>query len=139
VFGFNHPLKDSTMFNKLFAIFALATLLASPSWADEPGSGYFAKDCAHPGGGWDITIDKNGTATVAGDPDVYENVMTSYSFFGDSTPSDFVVAIMFDKKNTPLPPYKGQTGWIEIWKDSKGYYALENGRASKQLKQCTHH
>jgi hypothetical protein len=44
---------------------------------------------------------------------------------------------MFDAKNTPLPPYKGQTGWIEIWKSSKGYYALENGRASKELKLCT--
>jgi len=54
------------------------------------------------------------------------------------TPSDFVVAIMFDKDNTPLPPYRGQTGWIEIWKGSKGYYALKNGRAGKQLNQCTH-
>jgi len=119
----------------LILLLGLGTTLLS---AAEPGSGYYAKDCKYPGGGYNILIHKDGTATVESDPEVYEKVMTSYSFFGKDTPSDFVIAILFDAKHTPLPPYKGQTGWIEIWKDYKGhYYALENGRASKELKQCS--
>jgi hypothetical protein len=125
------------MFKKITKAVLFMTILTSLSLASEPGSGYYAKNCAHPGGGYNIVISKDGTAMVESDPDVYENVLTSYSFFGNDTPSDFLVAIMFDAKNTPLPPYKGQTGWIEIWKRGNGYYALENGRASKELKLCT--
>jgi len=112
-------------------------ILAISAMADEFGSGYYAQDCAHPGGGYNIVIYKDGTAMVEGDPDVYEHLLTSYSFFGKDTPSDFLIAILFDAKNSPLPPYKGQTGWIEIWKNGNSLYALENGRASKELKLCT--
>jgi len=120
------------------AVFAAAALLATPVFADEPGSGYYAKDCGNPGGGWNIIINKDGTATVEGDPDSYDKVLTSYSFFGNDTPKDFVVAIMFDENNSPLPAYKGQSGWIEIWDRGEGsFYALENGRASKELKRCS--
>ena len=122
---------------KRLALVLLLGLGSTLLTAAEPGSGYYAKDCRHPGGGYNILISKDGTAEVESDPEVYEKVMTSYSFFGNDTPSDFVVAILFDAKHSPLPPYKGQTGWIEIWKGSKGYYALENGRASKELKQCS--
>jgi hypothetical protein len=129
-------LKEFEMLIKKFSLFALAILFAGSALAAEPGSGYYARDCVHPGGGYNITINKDGTAMVETDPDVYENVMTSYSFFGNDTPSDFLVAIMFDEKNSPIPSYKGQSGWIEIWKTDKGYSALENGRASKELKHC---
>jgi hypothetical protein len=125
------------MSHNILKIGLITALIGSFTMAAEEGSGYYAKNCKHPGGGYNIIINKNGTAMVESDPEVYENVMTSYSFFGNDTPSDFVVAIMFNAKHTPLPPYKGQTGWIEIWKSSKGYYALENGRASKELKQCS--
>jgi hypothetical protein len=120
----------------LLALLA-STILTSTAMADEPGSGYYAKDCTHPGGGYNIVIDKNGTAMVESDPDVYEHLLTSYSFFGNTTPSDFQVAILFDAKNSPLPQYKGQTGWLEIWKTDNSFLLLENGRASKELKLCT--
>jgi len=125
------------MFKKMTKLLLGAAILTSLASAAEPGSGYYAKDCAHPGGGYNIVISQNGTAMVESDPDVYENLLTSYSFFGKDTPSDFLVAIMFDAKNSPLPPYKGQTGWIEIWKRGNSYYALENGRASKELQLCS--
>ena len=126
------------MFKKISTTLLLTTAIFTTfTLAAEPGSGYYAKSCAHPGGGYNIIIHKNGTATVEGDPDSYNNVMTSYSFFGNTTPSDFLVAIMFDPKNSPLPAYKGQSGWIEIWKKDGSYYALENGRASKELQICS--
>jgi CubicO group peptidase (beta-lactamase class C family) len=45
-------------------------ILAISAMADEFGSGYYAQDCAHPGGGYNIVIYKDGTAMVEGDPDV---------------------------------------------------------------------
>jgi hypothetical protein len=125
------------MSHNILKIGLIATLFTGFSMANEAGSGYYAKDCKHPGGGYNIIIKKDGTATVETDPDVYENVLTSYSFFGNDTPSDFLVAILFDAKNSPIPEYKGNPGWIEIWKNSKGYYALENGQSSKTLMQCS--
>jgi hypothetical protein len=123
---------------KRTALIFLLGLGATLLCAAEPGSGYYAKECKRPGGGYNILIYKDGTAMVESAPEVYEKVMTSYSFFGNDTPSDFVVAILFDAKHTPLPSYKGKTGWIEIWKGYKGnYYLLENGRASKEFKQCS--
>lgn len=117
----------------------VTALLSTFALANEPGSGYYAKECRHPGGGYNIIINNNGTATVETDPDVYENVLTSYSFFGNETPSDFLVAIMFGAKKSPVPTYKGDS-WIEIWKTSdpkkNGYLALINGRASKELTKC---
>ncbi len=122
---------------KIFLALLASTILTSTAMSDELGSGYYAKDCAHPGGGYNIVIYKDGTAMIESDPDVYEHLETSYSFFGNSTPSDFLVAILFDAKNSPLPPYKGQTGWLEIWKENSSFLLLENGRASKELKLCT--
>jgi hypothetical protein len=129
--------KDKNMLKKTVKLLAGVAILTSLSLATEPGSGYYAKDCAHPGGGYNIVISKDGTAMVESDPEVYKNVLTSYSFFGKDTPSDFLIAIMFDAKHSPLPKYKGQDGWIEIWKKGNSYYALENGRASKELQLCS--
>lgn len=121
---------------KRISVFVLATMIAGPSLAGERGSGFYAADCGSPGGGYAIIINKDGTAQIDSDPDSYKNVLTSYSFFGNATPSDFVIAILFDEKNSPLPPYKGQPGWLEIWDNGKSLYALENGRASKELIFC---
>jgi hypothetical protein len=130
--------KEKYMKNKKTLLALLAsTILTSTAMSNELGSGYYAQDCAHPGGGYNIVIYKDGTAMIESDPDVYEHLETSYSFFGNSTPSDFLVAILFDAKNSPLPPYKGRTGWLEIWKADNSFLLLENGRASKELKLCT--
>jgi len=71
------------------------------------------------------------------DPDVYDNILTSYSYFGNSTPSDFVIAILFDEKKSPIPSYKGEPGHLEIWKKNGKFYILENGIKSKKLMQCS--
>ena len=124
------------MSRNILKIGLTTALISTFTLAAEEGSGYYAENCKHPGGGYNIIINKNGTAMVESDPEVYENVMTSYSFFGNDTPSDFVVAIMFDAKNSPLPGYKGNDGRLEIWKDGKSYYLLENGRKAKKLQLC---
>ena len=121
---------------KKHSLLIAALLLGTFAQASEPGSGYYAKNCAHTKGGYNLFINKDGSATVETDKALYKDAITSYSFFGNDTPSDFLVAIMFNEKHSPLPAYKGNTGWIEIWKKGGGYYALENGRASKELKFC---
>jgi hypothetical protein len=55
---------------------------------------------------------------------------------GNSTPKNFLIAIMFDAKNSSLPGYKGDDGRLEIWKDGKSYYLLENGQKNKKLQLC---
>ncbi|MCF6321919.1 MAG: hypothetical protein L3J32_09155 [Rhizobiaceae bacterium] len=102
------------MINKRIAVFVLATMIAGPSLAGERGSGFYAADCKNPGGGYAITINKDGTAQVDSDPNSYKNVLTSYSFFGNDTPSDFVIAILFDEKNSPFHPIKGNRAGLKF-------------------------
>lgn len=124
------------MFARKYTAIIAFCLAASPALATEQGTGYYAADCQKPAPGYDILIRDNGTADVTVGNRAYRYVMTSYSFFGSTTPSDFFLAILFEPGNSPLPDYKGQSGWIEIWKGENSFYALENGRASKQLYYC---
>ncbi len=124
------------MLKKVAVAVAMLSVVAGPALAEEPGSGLYAENCSKPFSGYDITINSDGMATVQNKGEVYENVLTSYSFFGDDTPSDFIVAIMFDENSSPLPPYKGDTGWLEIWESDPDPYLLENGRASKEMGFC---
>ena len=121
---------------KKHSLLIAALMLATFAQASEPGSGSYAKNCAHAKAGYNFFINKDGSVAVETSKALYKDAITSYSFFGNDTPSDFLVAIMFNEKHSPLPAYKGKTGWIEIWKKDGGYYALENGRASKELKFC---
>ena len=126
------------MWNKKYLLFVFAVLLSGPVLASEKGTGVYANRCDSTGDKYTITINRNGTAKVTTPHNkTYNNVITSYSFFGDTTPSDLVVAILFDRHNSPLPSYKGKTGWIEIWDAGPGeLLMLENGRASKEFKKC---
>jgi hypothetical protein len=124
------------MLYRKFTAIVLACLMFGPAFAAEQGTGYYAADCQYPDPGYDITIYNDGTADVMRGNKAYRDVMTSYSFFGDTTPSDFLLAILFDPSDNPLPDYKGSSGWIEIWEGENSYIALENGRASKQLNYC---
>ena len=118
------------------SILIAALILGTFAQASEPGSGSYAKDCANPKGGYSLFINKDGSATVETDKALYKNVLTSYSYFGNNTPNNFLIAIMFDAKNSPLPGYKGDDGRLEIWKDGKSYYLLENGQKDKKLQLC---
>jgi len=122
-----------------YATLLIAGLLATPAFAEEQGTGIYADSCGYPDRTYDISIYDDGLAEViVNNNALFSNVDTSYSFFGDSTPSDFLVAIMFNPGDSPLPDYKGQTGWIEIWYGENSLYALENGRGSKELSFCGH-
>jgi hypothetical protein len=83
------------MLNKKFSLFALAVMMWGSVEAGELGSDY----CANSIGGYNITINKDSSAMVETNPTIYENIVTSYLFIGKATPSDFVVAILFDEKN----------------------------------------
>jgi len=115
----------------------VAAFLGAPAFAEEQGTGFYADSCGYPERVYDISIYDDGLAEViVNNNALYSNVDTSYSFFGDTTPSDFLVAVMFNPGDSPLPDYKGSTGWIEIWYGENNLYALENGRASKELSFC---
>lgn len=124
------------MLYRKFTAVILACFMFGPAFATEQGTGYYAANCDNPDPGYDISVYGDGTADVMRGNSAYRDVMTSYSFFGDATPSDFLLAVLFDRENNPLPDYKGESGWVEIWKGENSYYALENGRAGKQLFYC---
>jgi hypothetical protein len=115
------------------AAFALASI--SPALAAEPGSGLYASDCSDAASGFSIAINSDGTATVQNKGETYDNVLTSYSFFGDNTPSDFLIAIMFDQGASPVPALDGDS-WIEIWEGDPDTYALVNGQKNERLDLC---
>ncbi len=108
---------------------------AMPAAAAEPGSGIYAEDCAKPEAGYAIAIGADGSAAVDHGGERWEDVLTSYSFFGQSTPADFHIAILFDTTG-PLPSKDGMFGWIEIWKGEAAFYALPNGDKKKRLLFC---
>jgi len=115
-----------------------AILIAAPLTAlgGEPGSGVYAADCANPEQGFSVDISSNGTATVMHDGVTYADQLTSYSFFGKATPTDFHIAVLFDRNRTPLPQASGDPSWLEIWKGEAAFYALPNGDKGKRLYFC---
>jgi len=105
----------------------------------EEGGGVYAADCSADGGKFAIRLNKGDdgfvTADVDHDSKSYNDVLTSYSFFGDKTPTDFLLAVLFEAANAPVP-VSGEAARIEIWKDGKSYYALINGDKSQKLHFC---
>jgi hypothetical protein len=121
--------------NKHIAAFAIALTSSVPALAAEPGSGIYASDCSDAASGFAVSINSDGTATVENKGKTYDNVLTSYSFFGDATPSDFLIAVMFDQGASPIPALK-RDSWIEIWKGDPDTYALVNGQKTERLDLC---
>jgi len=124
------------MWRCLAAFVFLVAFLPSPAVSGDPGSGLYAADCTKPTDNVTVDIPRNGTARIIWKGRTYPDQLTSYSFFGDSTPVDFHVAILFDS-NLPLPDSKsGQLARLEIWKGEAVFYALLNGEKDKQLHFC---
>jgi uncharacterized protein len=115
---------------------AIAAFWVSAAEAYEPGSGLYAADCEAPGSAYSLAIAGDGTAEVKTGGAVFRDLLTSYSFFGDSTPPDFHIAVLFSRDFSPLPAVDGQPGWLEIWRGEAAYYALLNGDRSRQLYFC---
>lgn len=105
---------------------------------NEAGSGIYGFDCEAATGRYEIILRKGEdgfvSAQVTDDSGRFEELLTSYSYMGDTTPADFLIAIMFDPKNAPVPDADDPR--IEIWKGESAYYALVNGNENEKLVYC---
>jgi hypothetical protein len=105
---------------------------------NQPGSGIYAFDCKAETGKYEIILSESAdgfvSAQVTHDSGRFQNLLTSYSYMGDATPADFLVAIMFDPANAPVP--EAEDARIEIWKGEGAYYALLNGNQDERLELC---
>lgn len=103
------------------------------------GSGIFGLDCEAATGRYEIILSEGDdgfvSAQVTGDSGRFEDLLTSYSYMGDATPTDFLIAIMFDPTNAPVPDSDDPR--IEIWKGENAYYALVNGNEDERLDYCS--
>lgn len=116
-----------------------ATAASSNAAVTEPGSGTYATDCKTKDKSYAIALSKDANNMVVGEVShagkTFSNQLTSYSFMGDGTPTDFLVAVMFDAGNAP-DGVNADEGRIEIWKGEAAYYALIDGDKSKKLLYC---
>ena len=118
------------------AVFVFLLLVSRAAWADAPGSGLYAEDCRAADAGFAVEIAEDGTADVAAEGKAYRDLLTSYSFFGVRTPTDFLIAVLFGRERAPVPMKDGQPGWLEIWKGKAGYYLLVNGEKQPRYGFC---
>lgn len=119
------------------AVYATALILVPLlSMAGEPGSGIYAADCTNMKERFTVEIGPGGTATVEYEGETYADQLTSYSFFGKTTPADFHIAVLFDRDRTPLPQEADGPSWLEIWRGEAAFYALPNGDKEKRLYFC---
>lgn len=126
--------------NELATANATSTSTAQPTTAGEPGSGTYAANCSDLASAYVVRLAKDEDGMVAGSVTTagktYSDLLTSYSFKGDSTPQDFLVAVLFDPANSPVDSNVADGPRIEIWKDSGSYFALVNGDAANRLGPC---
>jgi len=105
---------------------------------NEAGSGVYGFDCEAATGRYEIILSEGEdgfvSAQVTDDSGRFEDLLTSYSYMGDATPADFLIAIMFDPTNAPVPDSDDPR--IEIWKGENAYYALVNGNEDESLDYC---
>ena len=106
----------------------------------EEGSGIYAADCDAQDEPYAISINTGGDgmvqAEVVHDGTTYPNLLTSYSFFGDETPADFLIAILFSEGNAPATAVDSDGARIEIWRGDTSYFALLNGDEANRLAFC---
>lgn len=117
-----------------------AASTATAATSGEPGSGTYAADCSKAGDGFAITLAKGADgmvgATVKQGGKSYDNLLTSYSYMGQDTPQNFLVAVLFDEGKSPVPASEDGAS-LEIWKGEAAYYALVNGDKAKRLMFCS--
>lgn len=112
-------------------------LAAAPALASEIGSGTYGATCASGDTLYRIDIRADGMADVQSGDTLFSDVLTSYSFYGDATPADFHIAIMFDGDKSPIASGKDGDARFEIWKGEAAYYALINGDKNHRLYFCS--
>lgn len=109
---------------------------ASAATASEPGSGVYATDCANTATVYRVNIRSDGEGEVQFGETTFLELLTSYSYYGVRTPSDFHVAVMFNREGSPLAPGEDGDPRIEIWKGEVAFYALLNGERDRRLTYC---
>lgn len=117
---------------------AVATTSETTTASNEAGSGVYGFDCEAETGRYEIILSRGDdgfvSAQVTDDSGRFEDLLTSYSYMGDATPADFLIAIMFDPTNAPVPDAEDPR--IEIWRGEAAYYALVNGNSDERLDYC---
>ena len=112
---------------------------SAPAGNAEPGSGTYAADCKATDQGYAIALTKDSSNMVVAEVKhagkTFSNLLTSYSFMGNATPQDFLVAVLFDEGKAP-DGVNTKEGRIEIWKDKTSYHALVDGDKAKKLSLC---
>jgi hypothetical protein len=111
-------------------------VVTTEATASEPGSGVYALDCASSDETHRISIRGDGSAEVQLGETTFMELLTSYSYFGDRTPSDFLVAVLFDPEASPIVAGPDGAPRIELWSSEGAYYALINGDTTKRLSYC---
>lgn len=104
------------------------------------GSGIFGLDCEASTGKYEVVLAKGDdgfvSAQVTSDSGRFKNLLTSYSYMGNATPTEFEIAIIFDPANAPVPDAEDGDPRIEIWKGESAFYGLINGNKSGRLDFC---
>ena len=117
---------------------AMANASKTTTATNAAGSGVYGFDCEAATGRYEIILSKGDDGFVSGqvttDSGRFEDLLTSYSYMGDATPADFLIAIMFDRTNAPIPDSDDPR--IEIWKGENASYALVNGNEGERLDYC---
>lgn len=134
----NEGVSGSTEGNSVDNAAAVASTSETTTAANEAGSGVFGFDCEAATGRYEIILSKDVdgfvSAQVTDDSGSFEDLLTSYSYMGDATPANFLIAVMFDPTNAPVPDADDPR--IEIWKGENAYYALVNGNEEDRLDYC---
>lgn len=127
------PIRRAAVARLLAAALVVAASLAT---ASEPGSGVYALDCASSDETYRISIRGDGSAEVQRGETTFMELLTSYSYFGNRTPNNFLVAVLFDPEASPIAAGPDGSPRIELWSGESAYYALINGDTKQRLDYC---
>lgn len=127
------PIRRAAVARLLAAALVLPASLAT---ASEPGSGVYALDCASSDETYRISIRGDGSAEVQLGETTFMELLTSYSYFGNRTANNFLVAVLFDPEASPIAAGPDGSPRIELWSGESAYYALINGDTKRRLDYC---
>ncbi|EGV19930.1 hypothetical protein ThimaDRAFT_0606 [Thiocapsa marina 5811] len=127
------PIRRAAVARLLAAALVLPASLVT---ASEPGSGVYALDCASSDETYRISIRGDGSAEVQLGETTFMELLTSYSSFGNRTPNNFLVAVLFDPEASPIAAGPDGSPRIELWSGESAYFALINGDTKRRLDYC---
>jgi len=123
------------MYRKFVSLILLLGM-ATGATAGEPGSGVYGKTCGAGSDVYRVNVRSDGQGEVQIGETTFLELLTSYSYYGDRTPADFHVAILFDRDASPITAGADGDPRLEIWELGATYYALINGNPARKLQFC---